>query len=722
MKNGWFSFRRSTPDDRERKRIAQALDALASCPADKRLNALASLIKAVRPAKFTDVDTAQRRLHMLTSMVVADGRRAEALRNCLLHLLGEKQCLRMFTDAGVLSDESFGRGLKRRIGQRMLPEELDLSQMRDVVRMLFYKPTDHFWVEQVGDEAWIALLDALKLRQTDDDSLLVHMNVQTMEALQVLSYRIAAVGLDPELVRILPSIERYESPFVMQNVELRDFLEERKLAQTEKRRPRIDDKHLLVLLDQCEKLMIRVRRQAAQSGTSVDLTARLTRLQHMIDRQKMLLELIGERRPHELNVLRVQLFKQLVRAENRRYSVREWWSQTVELLALRVTQNSGKTGEQYITNSIGEYFKMLRSAMGAGFFVAFMALLKLFMSEHHLPPFVQAVSYSLDYGIGFVVCYLLHLTIATKQPAMTASYIAQSLDAADGGRGWLDALTELIVRTSRSQFIAVIGNVTVAFALSVLICWAWLMQTGEAPMTVDHAQKMLKDNGLTTSPSIIYAGITGVWLFLAGLVAGYYDNRAVYSHIAQRIGQMPGLRRWLGPERAGRFGDYISAHLGGIAGNFFFGCCLGSTAAIGAVLGVPLDIRHISFATANVAYSLATLGFDVPSHVWLQAAAGIAAIGMVNLSVSFTLAMWVALRSQRVRFKETRPLLRKLLHRWVTTPTHFLFPPLEEHPDAVAAGEALPQTGSKASIKASVLAKKGPPRETTAKPEPGRRG
>ena len=36
-----------------------------------------------------------------------------------------------------------------------------------------------------------------------------------------------------------------------------------------------------------------------------------------------------------------------------------------------------------------------------------------------LAPIGYALGYSLIYGLGFVVIYMLHLTIATKQPAMT---------------------------------------------------------------------------------------------------------------------------------------------------------------------------------------------------------------------------------------------------------------------------------------------------------------
>ncbi|MCR3949467.1 site-specific recombinase, partial [Aeromonas caviae] len=109
---------------------------------------------------------------------------------------------------------------------------------------------------QAPDTAWIALLDALRFDEAAAPPSMqrLPMSIQLLEALQVLSYRIAAIGLEPELVRNHPAIQQYESPFLMQNVELREFLEERKRALAEAREPGIDDRHLLVLLDQCEEI------------------------------------------------------------------------------------------------------------------------------------------------------------------------------------------------------------------------------------------------------------------------------------------------------------------------------------------------------------------------------------------------------------------------------------------------------------------------------------
>lgn len=668
---------RASAETRLRQRIDALLQRVAQCdPASAEgLDALAAVIALVRPRNARDADGALFRLKMITAMIAEDETRRAALRRSLLSQFASRASLRLFTDSGVLTDEGFMAGLSRRVGQRLMPEESDPSQLRDALRILFNRRDDHVWVSSIDDDCWIALIDTLDLRLPDNRELRLRMVEQMLEAMQVVSYRIAAIGLDPELVRNDPDIERYESPFVAQNVELRGYLEERRSAITDRRPPLIDGKHLLVLLDQCDAILARIRTRLEITGTNIRLTTLLRRVRDLIDRQRVLLQLSEAGASHEHSVLGVALFKSMVAAENRRHSLGEWFSQNTGLLAERITHNSGKTGEKYITYSPAEYLGMFRSAMGAGFFVAFMALVKIKLSAHQFAPIVQATLYSLNYSLGFVVIYLCHFTIATKQPAMTASFIARALDQPGKADNRLDGLAELIVCTARSQFIAVIGNVSVAFTLAILVAWAYLMQTGDSLISHAKSISLLVDTSPLRSLAVFHAAIAGVCLFLSGLIGGYYDNRAVYARIGKRLGQLNKLRWLLGVERAGRFGQYVGSRLGGIASNFFFGCMLGSMGALGTVLGLPLDIRHVTFSTANVGYALFVTGSSVPAMLAVEAIVGIFVIATTNLLVSFSLALFVAMRAQKVQFSETRALLVVLMGRLRTTPGQFFWPP-----------------------------------------------
>jgi site-specific recombinase len=88
------------------------------------------------------------------------------------------------------------------------------------------------------------------------------------------------------------------------------------------------------------------------------------------------------------------------------------------------------------------------AAMGAGLIVGVMALIKLLLAQAHLPLLWEGLAYGMNYAIGFIIVQLLHFTIATKQPAMTAARIAAALHQQEksGSRVALDDLAELVTK------------------------------------------------------------------------------------------------------------------------------------------------------------------------------------------------------------------------------------------------------------------------------------
>jgi site-specific recombinase len=145
--------------------------------------------------------------------------------------------------------------------------------------------------------------------------------------------------------------------------------------------------------------------------------------------------------------------------------------------------------------------------------------------------------------------------------------------------------------------------------------------------------------------------------------------------MGQRVRQLRGLRRVLGPERLARLGRYLEDNLGGLMGNLYFGILMGVTGTIGYLLGLPLDIRHVTFSSANFAIALVGLDYNVSWDMVATTIAGIALIGAVNLIVSFGLALWVALRARRIRFRHGIRLARALGRRFTSAPVDFFIGP-----------------------------------------------
>jgi site-specific recombinase len=279
------------------------------------------------------------------------------------------------------------------------------------------------------------------------------------------------------------------------------------------------------------------------------------------------------------------------------------------------------------------------------------------------------------YGVGFVLIYLLGLTVATKQPAMTAQTLAGLLsDLRPNRAAEVERLVDVVAAVSRSQLAAIGGNVLLAVPVAMLISYGLSLWLGEPPITLGKGAHLLADvNPL--SWALPHAAIAGFYLFLSGLITGFFENKASYSEVGARIARLGWLSRPLGKNKAQRLGQYVQDKAGGIMGNFLFGCMLGSTGVIGTILGLPLDIRHIAFSSANLGYAISAFQFELPAQTIIWAVFGIAAIGLTNLCVSFALALRTALNARNIQFAHWATLLAAIGRRFRENPRSFLLPP-----------------------------------------------
>lgn len=641
--------------------------------------ALAGLIEAIRPDHPSRHDGVALRLQVLCRLLERNADYRQSVRQMLMQVLEGGRQISLYAESGILPNTGFFSELSRRISRFFLPDVMDRRYLKDVLGMVFSRSSDFLWLQAISLGQWRELYAALELPDFPVRETLSRTRYEMLEAVQVLSFRIAALGIDPELLRNDPGLEEFESPFLTQNSEVQRYLEDYKRGLLDDTHVAQDEKHIDVLLGQCREAVGKVKRIAMQRGTSITLTFKLRRLEQNIDRMEALIALLadwrGEQGGESLFMRSVALLCELVREENRKNNLRDHFSQTLDMVALRITENASRTGEHYITSTRNEYFAMLRSALGGGLVIAFMAMLKVIYGGLHLAPLNEAIVFSLNYSIGFMLIHMLGFTIATKQPAMTAAAIAASIEESGSKARELDNLVKLIARTLRSQLVAIVGNIGMVVPVSLLIGGVIYLLGGEHFVTPEKAESLL----VSISPfgmTLFYAAIAGVCLFLAGQIAGYYDNLCVYNRIPERLRQLGWLQRMLGTARLARFSVYVENNLGALAGNFYFGLLLGGMAAIGVLFGLPFDIRHITFSGAYWSFSLLALDFHPAWQAAVMGFIGILLIGMVNLVVSFALALVVALKARRVSFDQGgRQLLLKVWQRFWKSPREFLLPP-----------------------------------------------
>lgn len=629
------------------------------------LKVLIAFVSSLRPDQRGDVAQAEKRVRDAAASLQNNPQQAENISQAFWGLLAIEHQASLYAELGVRSALGFGPELSLRIGARLLPRVPVDGQLRDALGLIFHVSGDQVWVCGVSDEAWLALFSAMP---PPPEPQRMEAMLPLLEAIRILSYRLAGTSLDRELLRAEPELEQHESPFLAQNAELLPLLErERNEGHLVFER---DFDHLKVLLAQCMDALERVRRRAKVRGISVRLTYFLARLEQLTQRLILLLDFLSA---DLRSVPGVTLFKALVHGVSTRNHVGAFVGENLSLMARNVTDHASRKGDHYIASDRAAWWEMLRSAAGGGVIIACMAMLKVQLSLLHLPPLTEGILFGFNYALGFLLIYMLGFTVATKQPAMTAAALAATLE--DSKPRDLERMVEITRNVGNTQFIAIVGNVALAFPISMLLAFVWPHLFGQPAEPFDKAVQMLTEVHPLHSASLFFAAVAGVGLFLSGIVSGYFDNRARYQSLADRIASHPLLCRVLGVERARRLGDYMDEHHGAIIGNLFFGMYLGLMGCVGNLTGLPVDIRHVAFASANLGNSLVLHDFSVPVALFAWAVVGVMGIAAINLLVSFSLALHLAMRSRRLGGAQLLRLGGLMLTDFLRNPLRYFLPP-----------------------------------------------
>ncbi len=594
--------------------------------------------------------------------------KADLLGQAVYKIVADSDVSSLLTESGVPGNKGFLKELLRRLERKVLPEMEVSNDLRTSIRCFFSADDDYKWVHAIPNGLWIRLFATLDI----GEGTRPFITVEWATSMRILSHHIASLGLQSEITQRLQHLDDANSPFLKLSTDVIGYIERIQHSQPEEMLTAAAEK-VLETISTCYAEVERLRAEKRLYGTSLRLTSLSYRLLRLLNRLENLLMLTFTRHDtYRMHLLR--LLREVVAAETKRDHLLLHIRESGDLLAVEVVGHAAKKGSKYITSGQKEFWMFFVASLGGGLIVAIFALIKLFLKVPGIPLGIEGLMYGINYSICFVIIYLTGSALATKQPAMTANTLAHSFEENAGGQD-LERLEDLIVRVWRSQFISFAGNLLmalpVAFGLSVI----YHQMTGSTIMDAVAATAVLDGINPLSSGALIYAAVAGVFLFLAGLVAGWVDNRNLYRQYPQRIASHPFIVRIWGSDRAKRMGAFWDRNLGILAGNIVLGFCLGSTATVGKILGLPLDIRHIAFSSAEFGVSLEVLGAATPQQLVLPAAIGVLLIGLVNFLVSFGLSLSLALESRRVKFKDTRRLLVRLMRRMVTSPLDWFFPP-----------------------------------------------
>lgn len=626
---------------------------------------LKRFVRQIRPGLIGATSNANVNLAQLIEDLKTVPQTQADLRRHFKELLTSRDFVQALTETGLTLESGVFTEIFRRIEYKFLPRAYDHSDILNLLARVFdSKSSDSSWLETIDREQFG---EFLSLILPPAEELLEPLAPQLFLSLEILSLRLAGLGYDPLVTHRLKGRREFQYSFMEVTRHVHALIDGK--GPPEESIPEIRS-----ALRRCTQSVSFIRSRRQIDGASLGLTYRLMKIQQLVRRMNLLLDVLDGVLGEWNGRPALDLFMEITLAENQRFNLTRFLGQNVEMLAYQVTEHTGKAGEHYITRTRDEWTDMFRSAALGGVVVALLAVLKVLISRLGLPPIPEALAFGTLYAAGFLFILQIGGTLATKQPAMTASTLAQALDEATNSKQAMDNLSEVLIRTSRSQFAALLGNYMVAFPAAVFFCLPFYISHHDL-MNPDKAHHVIESLHPYKSLSLWYAGVAGIGLFVSGLLAGFADNWFVFNNVGYRLRQSDLLRRIVGPHNLDRAINSIDRNLGFWCGNIVLGYYLGMMGALGTIFGLPLDTRHITFSTATFGAAMASLKFQYPLSLVGVTAATLFMCGIVNLAVSFSLSLFVAVKSRRIKFSQSPELLRLLWTKFRKRPTEFFVPP-----------------------------------------------
>jgi len=589
----------------------------------------------------------------------------QRLRDLLCAVGREVDAAALLADHGFASQHALGSEIARRLALRWLPGTPDTDDLGELVQLLF----------QADDDRWLAGLDDASLTRLGallGDTLSGGWTTALLDALVLLLSAVAGAAHTPALRRRMAAELLQERPFRQLSASLtglREAIEAGDSAAAAQAAA-----YLRALLARCREAIGSVFEHLEAHGVSVDIVFACEQLQRRLDRAEALLDCLLA--PDPAGAWK-DLLRQLVAVNGERRGLRQLLGQHYSLLARQIAERHAETGEHYIARDRAGYRDMLRRAAGGGLVIAGTTFVKFGIAALALGAFWGGFWAGVNYALSFVLVMLLHWTVATKQPAMTAPALADSLAALRPGADnapAVEAFVDRVAQLMRSQFAGIVGNVALCFPVVLAAQWLARLGLGQPLVGESTAQYVLASQTLL-GPTLLFAAFTGVLLFLSSLIAGWAENAFVFHRLDSALAWNPRISSWLGRARAQRWAAWWRQNISGVVANVSLGLLLGLLPALLGFLGLGIEVRHVTLSAGQLAAALGGLGWGLLERAefwWCLLA--LPGIGLLNLGVSFWLALRLAMRSRGIHVRERALLAQALRRRLRQDPLSFLRP------------------------------------------------
>ena len=652
-----------------------ATDASPSDSLENRLNWLVDLGQWIRRAgheadsqSLAGHQLQSGRLRRLLDTLDKNPEWKKAVAQTLRSIIRETSALELFSETGLPRQFGLIQEIGERLAKKFLPNA-GSAELGILFDRLFPHRHDDEWIENLDEPTLQRFFDLLEYEVEESEKDWNQLTEELEDSLFHLAAQLRVSGCSGAIRARVKHERIRELPFFKLQPVLQAVMTAREKNDQETLLAELN--YLHAVLDGCHRSAEEVLTHLEKRGVSTEVVYQIAFIEASLERFETLLELAFSR---DQSVARITAFiAMLVRANRGRESISGLLRQNFQLMTRKILERNAETGEHYFARTPREYVEMLQRAAGGGVLMAFTTWFKVVILSWPLSAFMQGLATSTNYAAGFVAIQVTGCTLATKQPANTAPALAARMHQVRDPKA-LEALVDEIVCLARSQFASIAGNIAlvVPTVLALHFMVLWLSQ--RTIMDEEKANHMIASLSVL-GPSIFYGAFTGVLLWASSMIAAWADNWFVCHRIGESLETNRRMVRVFGTTRSRNVSQFWSKNIAGFAGNISFGFMLGLIPVVATFIGLPLDVRHVTLSSSMLATASATLGSSVfqTAPFWL-AVGGIAGIGLMNLFVSFSLALGVAIRARGIQSPERSVIYRELFKRFRQRPLSFVLP------------------------------------------------
>ncbi len=636
-----------------------------------------------------DAHTTANHLAQWTELVEHDALLKERFQTSWVRMLTALDAVSLFAESGLPHHNALPAEVLRRLFERLLPSA---RHEHDAGRLFAHIFPSHRAVARFLHlpDPILSRLESV-LSSSNSPLIKLRLSRDARQALCLLAARVAGRGAS-DAVRQRGSTQDIEqSPFYKLLFRTQSLVEALQIPGGDRDAAAIWNETVLA----CREELNQVHLHMEDAGVNSALVFDLRSIEATLDRMELLARFFaGDPKHAETDSSEAvhpgrHLLQALVRGRYEDTRLTYLFQQNLNLLARKTVERTGRGGEHSIAHTQAEYAAMWGAAAAGGLLTVFTAALKMRILEAHLPLFVEGLAISVDYSVSFVLLQIFGFALATKQPSMTAATLA-GIVRDNHGLARNSKIAEFAADISRTQLAAAFGNIlTVCVgAVAFEAVWARLFRTHYLP--VASARHVYQTLHPFTSGTAVFAAFTGILLWIAAMIGGWFENFLVYHRISDAVRQHP-LGHRVSPRTMQRAADWLERNIASWSTSIALGMLLGFAPVIARFFGIPLDVRHVTLSTGTLALAAARFGTSSFRYGWFYyAVAGIGVTFVLNLSVSFVIASIVALRAYEVPPGEQLRILLYVVKDFLQSPLSFVVP---EKPDVLTIAQAQQHPG-----------------------------